>query len=515
MADEAEERTRARPKFRMKPISSRQSAPDIATSIDSESRHTMEPQQEKQLEQVRMSGETEERPKSRKGCVPLPERLTTTTTSTATSNSSGPDILTLDDLTGNGGENTMVRTKIGGKVEGGRERVGGRGSHAGSGVDFEGEDDILSGMGLDDSSTPRRAGRFDFCSQKKPSRVTEPQDQSSPQTTDGGAATNKGPEAESGKDKGSKEDEESYVFGGYLPSVVSGTRRVGLPVSEGRSGRALEAGFHSTRHEASQIVKEPGSIRKQQPVAEQQKHSPDESMGPGSKKSVRFADEVESGTERSSATATATSQPDSDNTHKHVLSKQRVSGEMREEREAGNDALSEVETERQLLQAKIPHVGEDDRSKTVKQSEPEGRLEHPVFPWQQRKRDRGLVGQDHIVTNPKLTSERRTSAPVSEPSWEVEGKQSAVTSAGGVLSSREQTLPERQSKRERRKGSEEAGLNLKNLETDLQREKIQNSDLKVRSGLHDCISLSTRSGRVFHRSSGLFHNTCQSYFGSR
>ena len=454
LSDEPEEKTsgvRHRPKFQMK---SRQKGPDMATSGESSSSGHLTDVVEGQLEQVAMSDGSEERPKSRRGHSQPPERLSKP--SIPSSSSSGLDILTRGSVSRNEGGISIEKTSEGERLESnvseGRKRVEEKRSHSTSRVDFEGEDDLLSGLGLSDEDTSQPKS---FLGQKRLSRPLDLE------KTDGKRSM----ESKSGE---TEDKEEGYMFGGYLPSVASGSRRVGLPTSEERSGRSSEASSHYGTTGSTQY-----RHQLKQSVPKDLKQSPIEDVTGPAKKSVRFSDEVTNDIELSNTTTSVSHQPRTDN--KPVLNTQRVSEVPKKETEYGNESPS-AETVAQSMEVETtPYREEEGWSKTVGQDESEGRLEHPVFPWQHKKRDKGLLGHHDMISE----SKNKLSGPTLKPREEATGNQNALT--GSILSSRE---PERQSKQEPRKRAEGVEMGrVPNLGVGLEKERTQNSDLKV-SHLH-------------------------------
>lgn len=213
-----------------------------------------------------------------------------------------------------------------------------------------------------------------------------------------------------------------------------------------------------------------------QSVSEQQQNQgPVEDTG-SAKKSVRFADEVESEDIAASNNTNASSQPEPDRPHNTLLSAQGVGRE--EKGESGNEVL---EASKELMQAKEPlHGGEGDLSRVVKLDESETRLEHPVFPWQQKKRDRGLV-DSHNIANPLhtkgLTLDSKHSLPALEPQPRkgAEERRNIHTSTGNdALPVRTQPLPEKQ-REEQRKQPKEVGIKVQeNFESESENERTQN-----------------------------------------
>ena len=502
---ESTNQTRPRPKFQMKPASSGQK--DNTTTSDVATSNVPDPQPaiEEQLEPERTSEKAEERPKSKRGHLQSSEKpsQSTATTSIASGSSFGMDILKLDHSPERTGEGGTKRMGMSGKVERNGETlrgVGNGGSHSGSGVEFEDEDEnMLMGLGLSNGDVPPRPRRLDYQSQKKiPSTMSDQLKTSGElsQSTKGSEiGSRRNQEGESGKDEG------SYAFGGYLPSVASGTRQVGLPVSETRSSRHLEAGFRSTRQRSLRGDKEPETTghvhathKTRQSVSEQrQKQGPTEDIG-SAKKSVRFADEVESeGISLSNDTSTS-SQPEPDKSHDPLLIAQRTS--RKERGEGGNEALMEMEANKELPQAK--DTVREEEGDSSREGRSDSKLEHPVFPWQQRKRDRGLV-DGQIVANPlhmerlALSSKHNIPAREPQPVKGAEERQRLHTSTGSDAPlSRTQTLPEKQ-REEQGKQPKEVGIDFQSKQHNSvsKGEREKRTQNEVRAYIHyKCTPLS-------------------------
>ena len=485
--EESTNQTRTRPKFWMKPTSSRQK--DSTTTSDMDTAHIgSQPAIEEQLVPGRMEGKAEERPKSRRGHLQLLEEPSkaAATTSIASGGGFGVDILKLDHSPESKVESGTKRMGLGGKVERGcetRRRVEKRDTHSSSGVEFGDEDDdMLIEMGLSDTDMPPRLKRFDHQSQKNvPSSKSEPLDQLKMMSGELTQAT-KGSEITSGRNKEREDgkDEESYAFGGYLPSVASGPRQGGLLNNKARSGRHLDAGFHTTRQGFDTESETGGLMRAthkpRQSISEkQQKQGPVEDTG-STKKFVRFADEVESEDIVPSNNTNTSSQSEPERPHNPLLSAQGVSREGKGEGE--NEVL---EKNNELVQTKEPRDGEEgDLSKEVKQGTHENRLEHPVFPWQQKKRNRGLV-DGHNVANPlhteglTLGSKHNITALEPSPLKGAEERQNIHTS--DAFSAKTQILPERQ-REEQEKQPKQVGVKFQerqhNFEYESEKERTQN-----------------------------------------
>ncbi len=252
-----------------------------------------------------------EHPKPRKGPFqPLPEKP-----------SSGPDTLTLEGFpVGGGGESggggrgrkgERERGRGGGGAGGGEEkrRMVGKGSHTASALDFSDEDDILSGMGLDDNNAPHKS-KTSLGGQMRGSRAagatsshSQPfQDMEEVKTStrmrEMGRDGENGKEEEEGGEEGEDKEEEgeSYQFGGYLPSVVSDVRPTSPPSTESRRRRLPEhrTPFPTTSH--SQHEPAP-NLRRHHHLPPTPPRIPDPAQTEASKRSVRFSDETPPGTE--------------------------------------------------------------------------------------------------------------------------------------------------------------------------------------------------------------------------
>ena len=353
LAEEKDTTHRTKPKFHAKPLSSRQKT-QPSSSEGTPSHTEQQPDTVNEGERP-FSGESEERPKSRVGELgKLPESIATRPTVVP-----GSDTQTLGkSIAGEGRRRAGVCS--GGRV--------GTNSHTAPGVfEMGNEDDLLSGMGLDDSGSS---------SQPKPSthRPTDSTEQSPTQQ-----------ERFSGEDRRSRSekaarDEENHMFGGYTPSVTSsGPRRQGLPTnlssSRGRNSQTLQ---HS-RTDAPQLSSEfhtpteTGTRDTQQTVTTKVPTLQDTGGRPV-KKSVRFAETTES-----SKTSSYLTQP------------QQNEGPTDRERETHSDQETTREPHHQLQTTTSGGDG------GPKPSVSEVKLEHPVFPWQQRRRrDQGLFDSNTV-----------------------------------------------------------------------------------------------------------------------
>lgn len=328
-----------------------------------------------------------DRPKSRKGQVKVPENvpetITTSLQSTAGSGrTSGPDILTLSDSGTHGEE---------GKISGFKQRGRSEGKRLNDEFDMEDEDDLLSGMGLDDGK-PKPVS-----TQKTESSATP-----TPKMPHKSSIQTNGEEVkahfeEKDPPKSVKaEDEESFMFGSYTPSI-SGPRRRGLPTGSSTGGRSPlpeRPAFSSAgeRHKQTSGT-EPSELKSSQAGreaekipegAQKAKHSKtevkfaSEAVGRTTKKSVRFAESADS------PTATqALPQPQ----QPEVLHK------------SGRRTEETTEPRQELIQSP-KHGGERDSCSVS--SGP--KLEHPVFPWQQRQQRRRGLADNHGPTNPLHTA---------------------------------------------------------------------------------------------------------------
>lgn len=370
-------RTRQRPKFRAKSRHNTSSSSAEASKDDPE---VAASGKEDFLKAV--PEKTIERPKSRKGQVKVPENVpetvTTSLQSTAgSSGTSGPDILTLGD-SGTRGEE--------GKISGFKQRGRSEGKRLNDEFDIEDEDDLLSGMGLDDGK-PKPVN-----TQKTESSATPKMPHKSSIQTNIKAQFEERNPAKSEK----AEKEESFMFGSYTPSI-SGPRRRGLPTGSGTGGSSVlperpafssaggkhnqTTGAESSELKLSQAGRE---AKKTSEDAQKAKHSKtevkatSEAVGRPTKKSVRFAESADS------PTATqALPQPQ----QPEVLHKR------------GRRTEETTEPQQELIQSP-KHGGERD-SRPVSL---EPKLEHPVFPWQQRQQRRHGLADNHGPTNPLHTA---------------------------------------------------------------------------------------------------------------
>ena len=346
LADEKEEKVKHRPKFRAKSQAPREKENSELQKTPSE--------------------ETVDRPKSRKGPVKLPEKLPETITSalepaSGSRETSGPDILTLDS---SGGEK-----KASGLIKRGSNEATKRGKGRLCEFVVEEEDDLLSGMGLDDGSSSHKPRSLRPSGSAVHETVQEEVKNTKSLSEERNPSTK-------GDDKA--EDEDSYVFGGYTPSISSSDpRRKDLPtsISTGGSGGSLlperpafrGRNTHSSELQMSGVeVRKPAEIgHKEDFETEQmieQVKPPPEVAGRPAKKSVRFAGSLHLATGTNSL-------PLSEELHKG------------EKRENGEVSGQETTTDEEIQTLKTG--GERD---ILVGSEP--KLEHPVFPWQQRRQKR-------------------------------------------------------------------------------------------------------------------------------
>ena len=444
---------------------------------------------EEKLQQMGASGEEEDEwPKSRKGLTEIPQRR-----STSAIDSSAPALASTssgDGLPKSGGE------KRGGEVGGrggtvgrdGKSR-GDRASHTSGGVDFGSEDDVLSGLGLDDNDALLKPRNVSSRTQQRGSRVAELLGSASTRSrpketkTDLEQASTTGTEIESLKEKAKEkhgnvenegDEDESYQFGGYLPSVVSGPRRTGLPTSERKpSEAALNRQAPPPRAKESSTMVAIHKPRKSHPERRQE-HDP-EPHAVSAKKSVYFSDETQCETEEPSNAATnASHRPDSDTSTllNPLQNPQRMGGEIQDGNVRGEKVASKLETQPPAI-AESTHSKLSDQGKSTQPKEKEGRLQHPVFPWQQNQRDRGTGAS---VENLGTSSDH---LPVenSESREEVKGRQAVLqSSTGSAADLREQSLTGRQKKRE---AGGVAKQRTQEFKVELEEERTENKNLKV------------------------------------
>ena len=386
LAEEKEDthRTRQRPKFRAK---SRHNTSSSSAEAGKDDPEVTVSGKEDFLKAV--PEEPTERPKSRKGQVKVPENvpetITTSLQSTARSGgTSGPDILTLGD-SGTRGE----ERKIGGFKQRGRSE----GKILNDEFDMEDEDDLLSGMGLDDGKPNP------ISTQKTESSATPTpkMPQKSSIQTNGEEVKAQFEEKDPPKSVKAEDHEESFMFGSYTPSI-SGPRRRGLPTGSSTGGSSLlpeRPAFSSAgeRHKQTsgtepselKLVSQAGREAEKIPEgAQKAKHSKtevkvaSEAVGRPTKKSVRFAESADS------PTATqALPQPQ----QPEVLHK------------IGRRMEEMTEPQQELIQSP-KHSGERDSHPVSSET----RLEHPVFPWQQRQQRRRGLADNHGPTNPLHTA---------------------------------------------------------------------------------------------------------------
>ena len=518
LTDEPEEstsRTKSRPKFQMKPKSSHGSKlkdgtfgkNDSTESVSHTAGRMIEPQHavKERLQQMGASGEEEDEwPKSRKGLTEIPQRRSTSAIDSSApapaSTSSSAGGFTLDGLPKSGGEGNREKKEGEGEGRGGTvgrdgKSRGDRASHTSGGVDFGSEDDVLSGLGLDDNDALLKPRNVSSRTQQRGSRVTEllgsVSTHSRPKETktDLEQASTTGTEIVSLKEKAKEkhgnvenegDEDESYQFGGYLPSVVSGPRRTGLPTSERRGDKPSEAGFHALNRQAPPPrAKESSTMvaihkpRKSHPERRQE-HDP-EPQAVSAKKSVHFADETQRETEEPSNAATNTShRPDSDTSTllNPLQNPQRMGGDIQGGNVRGEKAASKLETQPPAI-AESTHSKLSDQGKSTKPKEKEGRLQHPVFPWQQNQRDRGTGASVENLG----TSSDHLPVESSESREEVKGRQAVLqSSTGSAADLREQSLTGRQKKRE---AGGVAKQHTQEFKVELEEERTENKNLKV------------------------------------
>ena len=451
LKEEKEEssRIKPKPKFRLKPKSSPQpsSVLETATSNTSpagDSKTATDDQQEPASEESTkdlQSWDAGDGSKSRKGHAQHSEALTDNALlSKSSSRNTGPDIPTVHEAPDNEGERSKQKSVAAATVKrGSSNETKEAGGNVSSGLDLEEEDDLLSGLGLDDS---RHKPKADVLFRKKiSSRASASPVQAAPQRVGSESTTKKSDS--SGKSTGGSntEDEASGVFGGYIPSVVSGPRRSGLPTTTAaiagrRSNTSLEVNSHSTRLGSSPADPEPKkTVLKHQlevPVAEQLKTlGPSEAKSQHAKKTVRFA-ETEASTDGH--------QPEAEGSHNPALATRRVRGEKTEK----------VETEVENPQVMEPLPSGSERE--ARQNEPEHKLEPPVFPWQrQKKRGPSTLDSRNSLQRERVTDKHTCSMPIPELREEMEASSNAPSS------SEQTTLPNKQRIRERSQRQVEDG----------------------------------------------------------
>ena len=375
LADEKEEKVKHRPKFRAK---------------------SQTPREKVELQKT-PSEETVDRPKSRKGPVKLPEKLPETITSalepaSGSREGSGANIRTLD---GSGAEkkaSALIKREA---TKRGKGRLS-----ASSGFVVEEEDDLLSSMGLDDGK-PRSLSTQRPSSSTVHERPAKSPVQEEVKNTKSLSEEERNPSTKGGE---KAEDEDSYVFGGYTPSISSsGPRRKGLPTSISTGGGSLlperpafrGRNTHSSELQMSSVqARTPAEIGHKDSIKDfeteqmiEQVKPPPEVAGRPAKKSVRFAGSLDLATGTSSL-------PLPEELHK---GKKRENGEVLGQETTTDE---EIQTLKTGGERDIGLVG----------SEP--KLEHPVFPWQQRRqkrRDVGVVG-DRSSTNPLHTTSLTSTA---------------------------------------------------------------------------------------------------------
>ena len=362
---------KTRPKFHMKPLSPRQKSSkvlsDPAPLLKLQTSGDGQPHA-KSVEII-PTEESENRPKSGKGLTQLSEKKPLETTTP----SGGKSALSLDNIAGSG-----VARKA--------TSAGEKETHVESGFDVYDTDDLLSGMGFNTTGISHTPRSFGLLSEKLPSRLSDSPHETGDETTKEMMVSIRS-DTKRGKgmvDKNDEvEDEESYMFGGYMPSVASGSR---------------------------------------QPTKE--------TVQP-TKKSVRFAESEPSGINTSY-------QSEPERPHSPVMTTLRGRGVTREVEET--EAVDKEVTNLLQVQVEAPsheHNGD------LKQDISASKLEHPVFPWQQRKkRDLGLVA-NRSSSNPLHAHNRATDNDISKPEPKEERAEESVG-----MSSVKNSLAERLSIRE-------------------------------------------------------------------
>ena len=407
LAEEKEDthRTRQRPKFRAK---SRHNTSSSSAEAGKDDPEVTVSGKEDFLKAV--PEEPTERPKSRKGQVKVPENvpetITTSLQSTARSGgTSGPDILTLGD-SGTRGE----ERKIGGFKQRGRSE----GKILNDEFDMEDEDDLLSGMGLDDGKPNP------ISTQKTESSATPTpkMPQKSSIQTNGEEVKAQFEEKDPPKSVKAEDHEESFMFGSYTPSI-SGPRRRGLPTGSSTGGSSLlpeRPAFSSAgeRHKQTSGT-EPSELKLSQAGreaekipegAQKAKHSKtevkaaSEAVGRPTKKFVRFAESTDS------PTATqALPQPQqfvrfAESTDSPTATQALPQPQQSEVLHKSGRRMEETTEPQQELIPSPKHS--DERDSHPVSSGP--KLEHPVFPWQQRQQRRHGLADNHGSTNPLHTA---------------------------------------------------------------------------------------------------------------
>ena len=253
-------------------------------------------------------------------------------------------------------------------------------------LDFGDDDDLLSGMGLEDNSTPEKSKLTSIKGGASESRIAELLGTSKPPSKlslGNGSAGKKGKEAvktdfsvkkeskmkekvdggEERESKGGEKEEDSYQFGGYLPSMVTGSRPTGLPNSGIISQSLPNQKFPSTLSDSS-LHKQSQVTRPAEPSVLEAKE-----MTASLKKSVRFSDNVQSdfipqvscepvspvSSLSSSRMPTSDNAPMADRNHNPVL--------MTSKEEEEKEHSSEEEEEEQKEQTKVEKMEENEKEK--------------------------------------------------------------------------------------------------------------------------------------------------------
>ena len=421
LADEKEEKVKHRPKFRAK---------------------SQTPREKVELQKT-PSEEPVDRPKSRKGPVKLPEKLPETITSalepaSGSREGSGANIRTLDGSGAEKKDSALIKRDSNEATKRGKGRLS-----ASSGFVVEEEDDLLSSMGLDDGSSLHKPRSL---STQRPSGSTVHETpakspvQEEVRTTKSLSEKERNPSTKGGE---KAEDEDSYVFGGYTPSISSsGPRRKGLPTSISTGGGSLLSerpafrgrNTHSSELQMSGVeARKPAEIGHKDSIETEQMieqvKPPPEVAGRPAKKSVRFAGSLD--------LATGTNSPEE--LHK------------RKKREKGEVSGQETTTDEEIQTLKTGGIG-------LVGSEP--KLEHPVFPWQQRqqkRRDVGVVG-DRGSTNPLHTTSLTSTATPPTPDTLTQQATERVRAITNSRISNILTCPQNREGEEGRSGADQQTL---------------------------------------------------------
>ena len=362
-----------KPKFRMR-SSSTQKRPSL--SSEAGPRTTSEPAPDDLGVTRTLSGEAEGRPKSRKESVLERKQFNAILPSPFKLSGSSEHVQTLGESLERGSMKAAVGSGAAVKREG-RVRK-------------EREDDLLSGMELDDGEGDEKPKPFKVNTKDQPPSVPE----SLADQTENKVGS--GESKEMARKSGKPLDEDSHImFGGYTPSVMSGHGRAGLPITRGT--RPSERKSEPKRPVFSRSERGATTV----PVVHQQQHGHSEEdiveerqravvrEDKPARKSVRFAETLESSTLES---------PESEAERESVTNQQKFM-------EDDHDTLSNTKmAAKGLLQSKKegPALGEGGGK--FQQSDSEPLLEHPVFPWQMKQRKRDLGG--HTSGSPLHTDPR-------------------------------------------------------------------------------------------------------------